>query len=125
VLKLNRGTLRYHLDILIRYDLITSRKDGNQCCFAPVDNSMEANRMGLDPISYTVLRWILDNPGSKRRDLRESTGLDNKTLTDALNKLKCKDYITVSGRGNGSSYEIMMEDPPLTRRSEASSAPDR
>jgi predicted transcriptional regulator len=107
VLKVNEGTLRYHLHELEKKEMIREKKMNSIRCYNPVCNSHLGNDLGIDPGTCRVLSLIRDEPGISRKDLLMRSGMGRDGLTASLQKLKSKGLIAIDGRGNGSAYEPM------------------
>jgi predicted transcriptional regulator len=110
VFRINDGTLRYHLDRLVRADLVLQRKKKNNRCYVSLDGAKSPGLSDFDMKSSRVLDLIKSEPGIGRVDLMRRSGLSRKDLTSVLARLKSNRIIWKTGKGRSGGYEYISED---------------
>ncbi|MGA1822363.1 MAG: helix-turn-helix domain-containing protein [Thermoplasmatota archaeon] len=108
--RLNDGTLRYHLDRLVRADLVLLRKKKNNRCYIPLDGVKASGMTVFDRKCNRVLDIIKSEPGIGRVDLMRRSDLSRKELTSVLSRLKSNRMIWKVGSGRSGGYEYISED---------------
>lgn len=90
-LNINRGTLRYHLDVLLKKGSIISRDVARKKEFFHVDRihkTRARNNIKLGRSETRVLNIIKGNPGCTKKEIRKMSDLSLKSLNKALKLLK-------------------------------------
>jgi len=112
-LKLNKGTLTYHLGYLIRKRVIVQERKGRERCyfsyirkrFPYTDPGLRLNR-GQE----RILEVVSIEPGIPVEELRKRTGLKRSSFNYDLNKLKGMRLIWRIKTRDGYGYEIVTEE---------------
>lgn len=89
-LGINRGTLRYHLDVLLKRGDIISKKLSRKKVFFHIDRHHRATLDNPSPLStnqHRVLEMIRSDPGISRSELHRSINITSKGLSGILKKL--------------------------------------
>jgi len=110
VFRLNDGTLRYHLDRLVRANLVLQRKKKNNRCYIPLEGEKSPGLSEFDRNYSRVLDLIKADPGIGRVDLMRRSGMSRKGLTSVLTRLKSNRMIWKVGSGRSGGYEYISED---------------
>jgi len=113
VFRLNRGTLRYHLDYLEGEERVNRVRKGNTYCFYS-DGRLQfgegREREGLGPKHRRLLSAIKDNPGISRKELIRLTGFTRDEVNYGLKKLKQRRAIWKTEDGGDPCYEHISRD---------------
>jgi len=112
-LKLNKGTLSYHLGYLVRKRVIVQEKKGRERCyfsyikkrFPYTDPGLKLNRN-----QERILEVISIDPGITVEELRKRTGLKRSSFIYNLNKLKGMKLIWRIRIRDGYGYEVVAEE---------------
>lgn len=97
-LNVNKSTLRHHLTILERFNLVNSKKSGNFRVYyidSEVDNPYITGTEGV------ILEHIKNNPGRKEKEIAECFKLSIPTVSYHLKRLEGKGLIQIEGGGRG------------------------
>lgn len=90
-LDLNRSTLRYHLNYLIRSDMVKAKKvNGKRCYFANGETPDVIDSVDLNSLSKhqrKVLTIIKQEAGVSKKAIARKTGININTVTYSINKL--------------------------------------
>jgi predicted transcriptional regulator len=113
VFRINRGTLRYHLDYLQGEERIRSVRSGQQNCYYsnqrgamdPVTGSSELNAKQL-----RLLRAIKEKPGISRKELLELTRQSREEINYNLRRLKDKKVIWKISDGGDPCFEYISQE---------------
>jgi len=73
-LKLNLGTLSYHINVLEDRELIISRQDGQYRRFYLIDDVKSKNKYFLPRIQEKLLNIVTENPGISQSDMSKHLG---------------------------------------------------
>ena len=112
-LDLNIGTATYHLEVLHRSGLITSRQDGIYKRFYPMNVPIPpANGNGISEVQQRVLKVIKDSPGVTQKELANLFGIRQSTLNYQVTKLGEKGLISTEKRGRNVHYFAKQSPPP-------------
>ncbi len=113
-LDLNIGTATYHLEVLHRSGLITSRQDGIYKRFYPTNVPIPpANGNGVSEVQMRVLKVIKDTPGVTQKELAKLFEIRQSTLNYQVTKLGEKGLIKMEKRGRNVHY-FANQTTPLT-----------
>ncbi len=104
-LDMNTGSLVYHLDVLQREGLVTSRAEGMYRTFFPADaRPPPIVENGTTPTQKIVLKAIEEMPGVTQRELARFLGLRQSTLAYQTDRLTAMGYISAEKRGRKVHY---------------------
>jgi predicted transcriptional regulator len=111
--KINRGTLRYHLQYLEGEERVKSIRKGQQNCyystqvgsFDPVTGASDLTRKQI-----RILRAIKDDPGISRKDLLDLTKQSREEVNYNLKRLKDKKVIWKIADGGDPCYEFITKE---------------
>ena len=108
-LRLNEGTLRYHLSYLERKELVYSRKEGRRRVYftsACPELSLDVER-GLSREQRRVLNLIKESPGIGHHEILSYLNINRKDLKGIIRKLESEKLIWEVENGNGVCYEYI------------------
>ena len=106
------STLRYHLDILGKNDLIIERKERNQRVYVSIEGSSGKDRISLikeriNESDRCVLELIGSHPGMGRKELMERSGENRRSLSVILHRLRKKGLIMKMEKSGSAGYRVM------------------
>jgi predicted transcriptional regulator len=112
-LDLNIGTATYHLEVLSRSGLITSRLDGIYKRFYPTNVPIPpSNGGGISEVQQRVLTVIRDTPGITQKEIARLFGIRQSTLNYQVTRLEEKGLISAEKRGRSVHYFPKQAPPP-------------
>lgn len=104
------GTIRYHVRVLEKNDMIVSRKEDKYKRFYATGEVDHADKKKLEvlrkELPRTIILFLLEYPDSKHGEISESLAVADSTLSYYLKKLRKKDMIE---RRDG-KYRVKEED---------------
>ncbi|MEK6855430.1 MAG: winged helix-turn-helix transcriptional regulator [Nanoarchaeota archaeon] len=107
--KFPASSLKYHLDYLVKHELLIEQKDGNNNRYFPREFN-PANKMLLGLLRQRSLReillFILTNKNCTHSNIVKFTKLSPPTITWHLKKLENKGLISPSINGKNKTYKI-------------------
>jgi len=104
-LNINNGALVYHLDVLQREGLITSRQEGMYRKFYSADvKPPPILENGTTESQFRVLKAIQEMPGITQKELSKFLGLKQSTLAYQIDGLLAMNYIIAEKRGRTVHY---------------------
>lgn len=104
-LDLNNGALVYHLEVLRREGLVTSRQEGMYRRFYPRDMQLPPIlENGTTESQLRVLKAIQEMPGITQKELAKFLGLRQSTLAYQLDRLAAMNYIVAEKSGRKVHY---------------------
>lgn len=108
---LNRGTLRYHLNILEAKNLVEAHNDRGKVRYFQNNSTYgEKEKMVISVLQNTITRKIifkiLDEECNTNRDLALTTGISKGTITWYIKQLKELDLIEENKVGRSTTYNI-------------------
>ncbi|MFO7792898.1 MAG: winged helix-turn-helix transcriptional regulator [Candidatus Saliniplasma sp.] len=96
------GTIRYHLRVLEKRDLIISKKEGKYKRYyakGEIDKSDKKLMAFLrKEIPRTIILFLMEYPGSTHKEINEALMVAPSTLSYHLKKLKDKDIVGTEGK---------------------------
>lgn len=112
ILKINQGTLRYHLDYLVKIGRIKMKKCGLEKCYYPNGSKlvMKLNRTTQEFLSgekKVVHDLIKNKPGISKSIIKKTLNIDRKTLNFCIRFLKEKHLIRQVSDGIDPCFECM------------------
>jgi len=112
-LDLNIGTATYHLEVLSRSGLVTSRQDGIYKRFYPTNVPIPpSNGGGISEVQQRVLVVIKESPGITQKEIARLFGVRQSTLNYQVTRLEEKGLITAEKRGRSVHYFPKQAPPP-------------
>ena len=111
--KLNDGTLRYHLEFLVKKKKLRAEKIRNRRCYYLFTHRHGRPMIGLNGLSRDQLRLleiIRENPGIERGEMMEMSNQDRKELTYNLSRLKKFRLIWKISDRKSAGYEYVTDD---------------
>lgn len=108
-LKLNEGTLRYHLNYLEKKELIRSRKEGRRRLYfySLSESSIEGGNEILGRYHKRVLTIIRRSPGIGFKDIMGSLDLAKKEVKSILKTLEREHLVWSVENRNGLGFEVV------------------
>jgi len=111
-LGLNLGTVRYHLENLVREEVLISRKEGGlRKYFSSMVSyrnlTPSARERSISRNQERVLKLIEGNPGITRKEIKASLDITGKGLTYVLQRLRSSKMIWEVRRGDIIGFEII------------------
>ena len=104
-LTINNGALVYHLDVLQREGLITSRQEGMYRKFYSADiKPPPILENGTTEAQLRVLKAIQEMPGVTQKELSKFLGLKQSTLAYQIDRLLAMGYIAAEKSGRTVQY---------------------
>jgi DNA-binding transcriptional ArsR family regulator len=104
-LSINNGALVYHLDVLQREGMVTSRQEGMYRRFYPADmQPPPIMENGTTESQLRVLKAIQEMPGITQKELSKFLGLKQSTLAYQIDRLTAMGYVTAEKQGRAIHY---------------------
>ncbi len=108
------GVVDYHLRVMEQQDLIVSRDEGRYKRFYIVGKvgSKDKELMGLlrQKTPRKIVLFLMLNPRSKHKEIKNKVGVSASTMSYHLKKLKKKDVVKSERQGRSVAYWIDEED---------------
>jgi predicted transcriptional regulator len=108
-LRLNNGTLSYHLRVLEREELIRSKNSGLFKHFFPIDMKLPRKIYRMNDIQKIIFKKLMETPGMSQKELAEGTGSKASTISYNIKAMAQKGIITVKREGNETKCFIILE----------------
>jgi len=93
VLKINEGTLKYHLDCLRKNEMIYVKKRKNERVYIPKNVGGPVNKKDLGKEQTRVMRVIRDHPGSDIKEIATFSRSSKNDVKKVLTSLRRKNLI--------------------------------
>jgi len=109
---MNRGTLRYHLDLLKTDQLVLVKEiSRKKCYFSMESGNMEKNvNTSLSLEEERVLVLLKSDPGMTRNDLKKTLNITSSGITRSIRSLKVKGKIwEMDKEGTRRFYSVSRE----------------
>jgi len=108
----SQSTLRYHLDILKKNELIIERKDRNQRVYVSIEGRAEKDRISIlkdrmKQNNEVVMELIKNNPGIGRKELMQRSGENRRSLSVILHRLRKEGFIMKMKDNDVKGYKIL------------------
>ncbi|HTD81580.1 MAG TPA: right-handed parallel beta-helix repeat-containing protein, partial [Thermoplasmata archaeon] len=104
-LRMNNGALVYHLEVLQKEGLVTSRQDGMYRRFYPRDvQPPPILENGTSEVQLRVLKAVQEMPGITQKELARILGLRQSTLAYQVDRLTAMGYVAGAKRGRKVHY---------------------
>lgn len=114
-MKLNEGTLRYHLNYLEKKDLIRSKKEGRRrLYFYTIHDSRPGGRNeDIGRYHKRVLTVIRRSPGIQTKEIMRSLDLSRKEVNSIIRTLEREYLIWSVENESGLGYEVVTREKLL------------
>jgi predicted transcriptional regulator len=123
-LKLNNGTLAYHLRVLEREGIVKSRSDGIYKRFYPSDMKVPENDgTRLTEIQKIIIKRIKETPGISQKEMSRLVGVSPSTINYHIDILKSAGLVRSERRGMRIGY--FLEDMETIKKNREQSGPMR
>jgi len=101
---LNKGQLQWHLDTLLKHNIIKKEKHGQYAIYFPITSSKEAveafkNRFAKSKTTLEILNTIKKHPGINSAEISRIFNLSRNSIKHHIDKLHKKHYIRVEKKG--------------------------
>jgi predicted transcriptional regulator len=113
ILRIPEGTLRYHLDHLIRHNRVVSEKKGRNLCYYSSfkrDHPECHLNVELNPDQQLLLDIIRNEPGIGRKELMVRTRLSRRRINYSLRRLRDLRLVWKVNTSAGDGYEEITKD---------------
>ena len=107
--RMNEGTLRYHLDHLVKEEKIKQTEKGERKYYS-MDGSKRRRIEGLSKDQSRVLMIIKGDPGISSSRIRELTGLGREETKYIIRKLRDRRFIFRTGSGKDPCYQFITKE---------------
>jgi predicted transcriptional regulator len=116
--ELPTGSVRYHLDYLVRSGLIKSQKEGNNLRYYPREfKSQNVQLLGLlrqERVRQIIL-FILLNKNCNQEDITKHVGLSPSTVSWHLKKLEESNVVGFVKEGREKKYSLLVKDDEIMK----------
>lgn len=111
---LQKGQLQWHIETLLKHNIIKKEKDGQYAIYFPITFSSEAiriyrNRLTKSKTTNFVLDTIKKNPGIISAEISRMLNLSRNSIKYHIDKLIEKQLIKVEKKGR--NFELFLSDP--------------
>ena len=101
---LQKGQLQWHLDVLLKYNIIRKEKFGQYSVYFPLMNSIETlesfeNGLAKSETTTKVFKLIQKNPGITSSEISDNINLARNTVKYHIDKLSENDLILLKKKG--------------------------
>ena len=101
---LQKGQLQWHLDVLLKYNVIKKEKYGQYTIYFPITTSFDAieyleNLIAKSKTTSEILKIIKENPGINSSEISRILSLSRNTIKYHIDKLSKEKLITSTRRG--------------------------
>jgi len=101
---LNKGQLQWHLDTLLKHNIIKKEKYGQYAIYFPITSSTEAietfkNQFAKSKTTLEVLNAIKKYPGINSAELSRILNLSRNSIKYHIDKLREKHLIKLEKKG--------------------------
>ena len=101
---LNKGQLQWHLDTLLKHNIIKKEKYGQYAIYFPITSSVEAieafkNQFNKSKTTSEILETIKKYPGINSADVSRILDLSRNTIKYHIDKLLEKHFIRLEKKG--------------------------
>ena len=115
---LSAGTLRYHLEYLVRAGRVLVELEKGKRCYYPLKNEvLMSDQFENKPAMYKltgtqqkILNAIKESPGLSQRELIRKTSLSRFTINYNINKFVELGYVKKYNNGKQVNYEYMTDE---------------
>ncbi len=111
---LQKGQLQWHIETLLKHNIIKKEKDGQYTLYFPITSSSESiriyrNRLTKSKTTNFVLDTIKKNPGIISAEISRMLNLSRNSIKYHIDKLIEKQLIKVEKKGR--NFELYLSDP--------------
>jgi len=111
---LQKGQLQWHIETLLKHNIIKKEKDGQYTIYFPITSSSEAiriyrNRLTKSKTTNFILSTIKKNPGIISAEISRMLNLSRNSIKYHIDKLIEKQLIKVEKKGR--NFELYLSDP--------------
>jgi len=101
---LQKGQLQWHLDVLLKYNVIKKEKYGQYTIYFPITTSFDANEylenlIAKSKTTSEILNIIKENPGINSSEISRILNLSRNTIKYHIDKLSEENVIKLVRRG--------------------------
>ncbi len=101
---LQKGQLQWHLEVLLKYNVIKKEKYGQYTIYFPITTSFDAieyleNLIAKSKTTSEILKIIKENPGINSSEISRILSLSRNTIKYHINKLSKENLIKSTRRG--------------------------
>lgn len=101
---IQKGQLQWHLDVLLKYNIIRKEKFGQYSVYFPIMNSIETlalfeNGLAKSETTTKVFKLIQKNPGISSSEISDKINLARNTVKYHIDKLSKNDLILFKKKG--------------------------
>jgi predicted transcriptional regulator len=101
---MNKGQLQWHLDTLLKHNIIKKEKYGQYTIYFPITSSAEAieafkNQFSKSKTTLEVLNTIKKYPGITSAELSRTLNLSRNAIKYHIDKLVEKNHIRLEKKG--------------------------
>ncbi|KKM07006.1 hypothetical protein LCGC14_1738260 [marine sediment metagenome] len=102
---LQKGQLQWHLDVLLKYNIIKKEKYGQYTIYFPITTSFDANEylenlIAKSKTTSEILYIIKENPGINSSEISRILSLSRNTIKYHIDKLSKENLIKSTRRGH-------------------------
>ncbi len=101
---LQKGQLRWHLDVLLKYHIIKKKKYGQFIIYFPITTSFDANEylgnlITKSKTTLEILNIIKENPGINSSEIARILSLSRNTIKYHIDKLSKEKLVILTKKG--------------------------
>jgi predicted transcriptional regulator len=101
---LNKGQLQWHLDTLLKHNIIKKERYGQYTIYFPITTTMEAieafkNQFSKSKTTLEILNIIRKNPGINSAELSRTLNLSRNSIKHHIDKLLEQHFIRLEKKG--------------------------
>ena len=101
---IQKGQLQWHLDVLLKYNIIRKEKFGQYSVYFPIMNSIETlalfeNGLAKSETTTKIFKLIQKNPGISSSEISENINLARNTVKYHIDKLSENNLILLKKKG--------------------------
>ncbi|MBY8986144.1 MAG: winged helix-turn-helix transcriptional regulator [Candidatus Lokiarchaeota archaeon] len=101
---LQKGQLQWHLDVLLKYNIIKKEKYGQYTIYFPITTSFDANEYLENLISKSkttteILNIVKENPGINSSEISRILNLSRNTIKYHIDKLSEEKLVKLTKKG--------------------------
>ncbi|MFX1375108.1 MAG: winged helix-turn-helix transcriptional regulator [Promethearchaeota archaeon] len=101
---LQKGQLQWHLDVLLKFNIIKKERYGQYTVYFPITTSFDANEylenlIAKSKTTSEILNLIKDNPGINSSEISRILNLSRNTIKYHIDKLSKEKMVTLIRKG--------------------------
>ncbi|UCH87960.1 MAG: winged helix-turn-helix transcriptional regulator, partial [Thermoplasmata archaeon] len=109
-LKLNNGTLSYHLNVLEKEEQVKSKNSGKYKHFFPFEMTLPKKIFKMNDVQKIIFKKVLENPGISQKSLTDKIGSSTSTVNYNVKIMVKKEILALEKVGSKTNCYIMTED---------------